>query len=109
MQYYIKFFNRDSGEFVGYYKEIGKNCITSMPNGTKYFDTLESALQVAREHDGGFLRDKDKHYYTSVCVVYCDSKREPKANKYNNLEFSEEEKEYAINSIIRKSSDFNEG
>lgn len=108
MQYYIKFFNKETGNFVGYYKEIGKNCITALPNGTKYFDTLESALQIAREHDGGFLRDKDKHFYTSVCVVYCDSTRNPKENTYNNIEYSEEEKEDAINTIIRKSSNFNE-
>lgn len=108
MQYCVKFFNRESGDFVGYYKEVGKNCITAMPNGTKYFNTLEQAMTVAREHDGGFLRDRDKHYYTTVCVIYCDSRREPKENKYNQ-EFSEEEREYAINTVIRKSGNFIEG
>ena len=106
MQYYVKFFNDKTNEFVGYYKETGKNCISSMLNGTKFFDTLDQALVVAREHDGGFLRDKDKKYYTTVCTVYCDSTRYPKENTYNNNEFSEEEKEDAINTIIRKNSSY---
>ena len=79
-----------------------------MLNGTKYFDKLEDALKVANEHDGGFLRDKDKHYYSSTCVVYGDSTRSPKVDNYNNTSYSEEEREDAINTIVRKSSNFNE-
>lgn len=108
MQYYIKFFNNDTGEFVGYYKDIGKNCITAMPKGTKYFDTLEAALQVAWENEGGFLRDKDKKYYTAKCVIYCDSHMEPKPVTYGNPQILEEEKLDAINTIIRENNSFGE-
>lgn len=108
MQYYIKFYNRDTGDFIGYYKEIGKNVITTMPNGTKYFNELASALEIAIQHHGGFLRDRDGHYYTTFCVVYGDSKREPKYTKYCYQRDIEEEKNNAINTVIRKSGNFNE-
>lgn len=104
MQYYIKFFNAKTGTFVGYYKETGKNCVTSLPKGTKYFNKYDEAYDVFLDCDGGFLRDKDKHYYTAKCVIYCDSHREPKEVTYKHIEYSEEEKEDAINSIIRKNS-----
>ena len=104
MQYYIKFFNDKTGDFVGYYKETGKNCVTAMPKGTKYFNTYEEAYNVLINYDGGFLRDRDKHYYTARCVMYCDSKREPKEATYLRKEYSEEEKQDAIDTIVRKSS-----
>ena len=102
MQYYIKFFNIDNGNFVGYYKEIGKSCITYLPKGTKYFNTFEEALITLRMYDEGFLRDKDKHYYKAKCVIYCDSHREPREVTYKRIEKIEEEREHAINSIVRE-------
>ena len=78
MQYYVKIFNEKTGDLVGYYKETGKSCISKLLNGARFFNTLEEARAVAEELDGGFVRDTDKHYYTSATCVYCDSKREPK-------------------------------
>lgn len=104
MQYYIKFFNTKNNNFVGYYKETGKNCISTMMNGIKFFNDLESAKNVAFELDGGDLRDKDGHYYTSHCVIYADSKRQPpKEIKQTKIEKEEELKD-ALDAFIRKNS-----
>ena len=44
MQYYIKIFNADKGELVGYYKETGIGNVTKLPKGTKYFNTIDVNL-----------------------------------------------------------------
>ena len=102
MQYYIKFFNETKGEFVGYYKETGIGCITKLPKGTKYFNTLNEALRKLNEVDDGFLRCTDGHYYTGRAVIYCDATREPVTSIYRNEQDKEEERRNEIEAFIRK-------
>lgn len=103
MQYYIKFFNLKTGELVGYYKETGHNCVSSMMNGIKYFNDLDKAKLIADELDYGFLRDKDKHYYTAMTVVYGDSSRQCADIKKTDLQVKEE-LEDELEALIRKNS-----
>ena len=44
MQYYIKIFNKNTDELIGYYKEKGKTCISKLMNGIKYFDNVNDVL-----------------------------------------------------------------
>lgn len=104
MQYYIKIYNKTTNELVGYYKETGHNCITKMQNGMKYFNDLESALNVACELDEAFVRDKDKHYYTAHAVIYGDSKRKVPTEIKKNRKQKEEELKDALDTFIRQNS-----
>lgn len=105
MQYYVKIFNKATGELVGYYKETGLNCITKLPKGMKYFNTVEEALARAIEMDEGFIRDKDGKYYTGHAVVCGDHTREPKKSIYRNSTQQEgDEYENAITTFIRQNS-----
>jgi len=105
MQYYVKIFNKATGELVGYYKETGLNCITKLPKGMKYFNTIEEALCRAIEIDEGFIRDKDGKYYTGHAVVMGDHTREPKKSIYRNSTQQEgDEYENAITTFIRQNS-----
>ena len=104
MQYYIKIFNKATNELVGFYKETGRNCISKLMNGIKFFNDYESALEKAMDIDEGFLRDKDGHYYTAHCIVYGDSTRQPpKEVRKTRLE-REEELQDALDTFIRKNS-----
>lgn len=107
MQYYIKIFNKTTHELVGYYKETGRNCISKLMNGIKYFNDYESALSIVRDIDEGFVRDKDKHYYTAHAVVYGDSKKQPPKQVYKTKQEKEGELEDALNTFIRKNSNKN--
>ena len=49
MQYYIKIFNKTTGELVGYYKETGMTCITKLPKGMKYFNNKADAIKAINE------------------------------------------------------------
>lgn len=102
MQYYIKLFNLKTGELVGYYKETGRNCISKLMNGIKYFTDLDKALLVANELNGGFLRDKDKHYYTAYTSVYGDSSRQPPKVQYKSKQEKESELQDELETFIRK-------
>lgn len=104
MQYYIKFFNTKTDELVGYYKETGHNCISSMMNGIKYFNSLSQAQEVANELNGGFLRDKDKHYYTAYTVVYGDSSKQSTDSEQKTDLQVKEELEDELEALIRKNS-----
>lgn len=104
MQYYIKIFNRQMGQLVGYYKETGRNCISKLKNGIKYYNNWEEAMEQANELDGGSVRDADKHYYTAVTVVYGDSTRQPYKTDNKNKSRSEEEIKDELTAIIRKNS-----
>lgn len=104
MQYYVKVFNSTTHQLVGYYKETGKNCLSKMLNGIKYFNTVEEALAIAGELDGGFIRDADKHYYTGVAVVYGNSERQPPKEAVKSQNQKEEEMENELNAFIRKNS-----
>lgn len=102
MQYYIKIFNVDKNEFVGYYKETGLCCITKMPKGTKYFNTLPEAQMRLAEVDDSFVRDSDGHYYTGHAVIFGDAKREPTKEIYRRSLSEEEERKNEIEAFIRK-------
>lgn len=102
MQYYIKIFNVDKGELVGYFKETGISCITKMPKGTKYFNTLPEALMHLAEVDNSFVRDSDGHYYTGHAIVYGDAKRVPSKEIYRKSINEEEERKNEIEAFIRK-------
>ena len=105
MQYYVKIFNKATGELVGYYKETGLNCITKLPKGMKYFNTVEEALAKAIEMDEGFIRDKYGKYYTGHAVVCGDHTREPKKSIYrNSIQQEGDEYENAITTFIRQNS-----
>lgn len=104
MRYYIKIFNKNTGGFVGYYKQVGRNSVTSMMNGMKYFDDKESALRIAQELDDGFLRDKDKHYYSAFVCVYGDSTKEPPKEEIKTKLEKEEELSDALETFVRKNS-----
>ena len=92
MQYYIKFFNMNTQEFVGYYKETGIGCITKLPKGMKYFNSLAEALMKLEEVDDSFLRDADGHYYTGKAIIYGDSTRTPQKDIYRRSINEEEER-----------------
>ena len=104
MLYYVKIFNLKTDKLVGYYKETGKNNITSMMNGMKLFDNLEDALIIANEIDGGFLRDKDHHYYTAYCSVFGDKSKQPPKEVKKSKQEKEEELQDALETFIRKNS-----
>ena len=101
MQYYIKIFNKTSGELVGYYKETGMTCITKLPKGMKYFNTWQEAMNRALDMDEGFIRDKDGKYYVGHAIVYGDNKREPTQSIYRNNRKGDEY-ENAIDTFIRQ-------
>ena len=107
MQYLVKIYNSKTNDFVGYYKEVGKNCITSLPKGAKLFTEKQKALEVMNELDSGFLRDKDKHWYTAFCSVYGDSTKEPPKEEKKSIKEKEEELEDALDAFIRKNSSRN--
>ncbi len=102
MQYYIKVFNENTGELVGYYKETGRNCISKLMNGIKYFTELDKALIIANELNGGFVRDKDKHYYTAYTSVYGDNNRQPPKIQYKSRQEKESELADELETFIRK-------
>lgn len=102
MQYYIKIFNKNTSELVGYYKETGKNCISKLQNGIKYWDDYSEALEIANSLDEGFVRDKDKHYYTAFVVVYGDSTKDSHKEKTKTRQEKEEELKDALDTFIRK-------
>lgn len=104
MQYYIKIFNKNTSELVGYYKETGKNCVSRLQNGIKYWNDYEQALEIAKDLDEGFLRDKDNHYYTAHVVVYGDNEKQPPLEARKTKKEKEEELEDALNTFIRKNS-----
>ena len=104
MQYYVKIFNKNTNELVGYYKETGKNCISKLPNGIKYWDTAKEALEVAETLDNGFVRDKDRHYYTAFVVVCGDSTKDCHKERVKTKQEKEEELKDALNTFIRKNS-----
>lgn len=104
MQYYIKIFNKDTGEQIGYYKETGLNCITKLPKGMKYFNTLNEALIHLFEIDEGFIRDKDGRYYTGNAIICGDHAREPKKSIYRNTNQEGDEYENAITTYVRQNS-----
>ena len=102
MQYYIKIFNVDKGELLGYYKETGIGCITKLPKGTKYFNTFEEALMQLAEVDDSFVRDSDGHYYTGKAVIYGDATRTPQKDIYRRSINQEEERKNEIEAFIRQ-------
>lgn len=103
MQYYVKIFNKDTSEFVGYYKETGVGCITKLPKGMKFFNYLEEAYEKALDLDEGFLREKDGHYYTSHAIVVGDSTREVTKDPYRNSNDKESDRDDEIKTFIRQS------
>ena len=104
MQYYIKIFNTNTNELIGYYKETGKTCISKLMNGIKYFDNVNDALEKALDMDEGFVRDRDKHYYTAHAVVFGDSSRKTPLEVKKSKKEKEEELQNEINAFIRKNS-----
>lgn len=102
MQYYIKIFNADKGELVGYYKETGIGNVTKLPKGTKYFNTIEEALMRLAEVDNSFLRDADGHYYNGKAFIYGDATRTPQKDIYRRSISEEEERKNEIEAFIRK-------
>ena len=107
MQYYVKIFNEKTSELVGFYKETGYNRISKLMNGIKYFSELDKALEVANELDGGFLRDKDKHYYTAYTSVYGDSTKNPPKVPYKSRQEKESELEDELEAFVRKNRSSN--
>lgn len=107
MQYYVKVFNEKTGELVGFYKETGKNCISRLMNGIKYFSDVNRALSVANELNGGFLRDKDKHYYRAYTSVYGDSNKKPPKVEYKSKQEEESELEDELEAFVRKNRSSN--
>ena len=104
MQYYIKVYNASKGEFLGYYKETGIGCITKMPKGTKYFNTIEEAAMRLFEVDDSFVRDSDGRYYTGRAVIIGDATRTPQKETYRRSISEEEERRNEIEAFIRKNS-----
>ena len=107
MQYYLKIFNKKTGDLVGYYKETGRNCVSKLPKGIKYWNDLESAVNTMMELDDGFLRDKDKHYYTAYTSVYGDSTKNPPKVPYKSRQEKESELEDEFETFIRKNRSAN--
>lgn len=108
MQYYLKIFNKKTGDLVGYYKETGRNCVSKLPKGIKYWNDLESAVNTMIELDDGFLRDKDKHYYGSFVCVYGDSSLKPTKEEKKTIEQEKEELADELEAFIRKTRSKNE-
>ena len=104
MQYYIKFFNMNTQEFVGYYKDTGIGCVTKLPKGMKYFNSETEALMKLDEVDNSFLRDADGHYYTGRAIIYGDATRTPQRDAYRRSISEEEERKNEIEAFIRKNS-----
>ena len=102
MQYYIKIFNKTTGELVGYYKETSMTCITKLPKGMKYFNNKADALDKVLDMDEGFIRDKDGKYYVGHAVVCGDSTREPSKSIYRNNRLEDDDYESAIDAFIRQ-------
>lgn len=102
MQYYVKIFNRNNNTLVGYYKETGRNCITRLKNGMKYWNNKNDAVLMAIELDNGFVRDKDGHYYSSFAVAYGDSKRQASKETRKTNQEKEEEIKDALDAFVRK-------
>lgn len=102
MQYYIKVYNIDLDNFLGYYKESGIGCITRLPKGTKYFNNLDEARMTATQLDNGFIRASDGHYYRGMAIVYGDSTRTPSKNIYRRNIIEEEERKHEIEAFVRK-------
>lgn len=102
MQYYIKVYNKTNNNLVGYYKETGKNCLSTMMNGIKFFNDADEALKVAEMLDEGFIRDKDKHYYSSHAIVYGDATRQPPKEIKKSRKEKEDELDDALDTFIRK-------
>lgn len=75
-----------------------------MMNGMKLFNNKEDAIAVARSLDDGFIRDKDKKYYTAHVVVYGDNSKEPPKEEIKSRQEKEEELEDALETFIRKNS-----
>ena len=73
-------------------------------NGIKYFDNVNDALEKALDMDEGFVRDRDKHYYTAHAVVFGDSSRKPPLEVKKSKKEKEEELQDEINAFIRKNS-----
>lgn len=108
VQYYIKIFNKTTDELVGYYKDTGINCITKLPKGMKYFNTLNEALVVSKDIDEGFIRDKNGKYYIGHAVIYGDHTREPKKSIYrNNSKQEGDDYDNAVKTFIRQNSSRN--
>lgn len=99
MQYYIKIFNANTDELVGYYKETGVGCVSKMLKGIKYFDCMEDALKVFKSLDDGFLRDKDGHYYKCAVSIYGNHERF--SLKQNKKEVDPQDE---LNAFIRQNS-----
>lgn len=107
MRYYIKIFNAENGNLVGFYKQTGKSCISKLMNGIKYFDNIDEALDIAFELDDGFLRDKDKHYYRAFTCVYGDHTKERPKVIYKTKQEKESELADELETFIRKNSSRN--
>lgn len=104
MQYYIKILNKSTNELVGFYKETGIGCITKLPKGMKYFNTVDEALRTLYTIDEGFIRDKDGKYYTGHAVICGDHARDPKKSIYRNNILEGDEQRDAIRTFIRQNS-----
>ena len=102
MQYYIKIFNADKNELMGYYKETGIGCITKMPKGMKYFNTLVEAQMKLLDLDDSFVRDSDGHYYKGYAIIYGDNTRTHSKDIYRKSISEEEERKHEIEAFIRK-------
>lgn len=102
MMYYVKIFNTNTNEPVGYYKETGKTCISRMKNGMKYFTDPKKALEVADELNGGFLRDRNNHWYKAYTIVCGDSQKQPPKEEYKSRQEKESELENELETLIRK-------
>lgn len=107
MQYYIKIFNTEKDELLGYYKETGIGCITKLPKGTKYFNILEEAMMTLVEIDNGFVRGSDGHYYRGSAIIYGDATRQPTKDIYRKSISEEEERKNEIEAFIRKNRPYN--
>lgn len=106
MQYFIKIYNKDLSEFLGYYKESGIGCITRLPKGTKYFNSAVEAEMVAANLCDGFVRGSDGHYYKGMAIIYGDSSRTPTKSIYRQDIMEEEERRNEIEAFIRKNSSY---
>ena len=104
MQYYVKIFNKSTNEIVGYYKDTGRNCITKLPKGMKYFNTVKDALRALYTIDEGFIRDRDGKYYTGHAVICGDHTREPRQSIYRNTVKESEDYKDEITAFIRQNS-----
>lgn len=102
MQYFIKVYNTDLSEFLGYYKESGIGCITKLPKGTKYFNDLDEARMRMADLDNGFIRASDGHYYRGMAIIYGDSSRTPSKSTYRQSIIEEEERKHEIETFVRK-------